>query len=530
MVEKFLETIRQYPEPYIHYAHNAQYDWRYILPYLAENKIPCEICMRTESDIYEIRILDPDGDIIMRDSFAIFDFKLADFAKAYCPELLKLQIDVENFNPDNLEHETYARRDSQILAVGLPRMNAKYMRHFGISVGPTIASTAIRAWQESLGENVIYECMENKELETFCREGYYGGLVFLTRNDAIHSNDGIAAITFDIGSSYPAAMCKYGVPYGGVMSSRDYCEGKPGMYRVRVRTPEDLIIPILASRNVKGHMQWRRGEFETVVTSQELIFAAKQGYEILDILEGIVWEKLVFPFNDVIELCKEIRKKYKGLPEEFIAKKIQNSIYGKFGSRRERARIFIPGVDDEEIDDSSYPLEACDYFWIKTEVSDRMKCNPHWAAFITANARLRLLQTAYAVGPENCIYGDTDSLTILPGFEELIDIGDEYGQFKLEKIWAEFRAIAPKVYAGRLFSGDWKGAAKGLPRKNLKTENWREILETGVTSARALSLGSLKAGLKKGMREAKELERVSSDIRNSSNWELHENLVRPKIA
>ena len=125
MLPDFIAKICEYPEPYVHYAHNAQYDWRYVLPYLAEYEIPCEICMRTETDIYEVRLFIDGNKIIMRDSFAFWNSTLKKLAAAYCPELPKGDIDFEKvtFDPDNPEHEMYSRRDAMILAVALPRLH-----------------------------------------------------------------------------------------------------------------------------------------------------------------------------------------------------------------------------------------------------------------------------------------------------------------------------------------------------------------------------------------------------------------------
>src|SRR3972149_120597 len=92
-------------------------------------------------------------------------------------------------------------------------------------------------------------------------------------------------------------------------------------------------------------MRWYSGEFETVCTNIELIFAARHGYKILEIYEGIIFDDTIFPFRNHINHCKEIREKYKrGVgedisPEEYLAKFMQNSLYGKFGSRRERRRL-----------------------------------------------------------------------------------------------------------------------------------------------------------------------------------------------
>ena len=279
-------------------------------------------------------------------------------------------------------------------------------------------------------------------------------------------------------------------------------------------------------------MHWYKGEFDTTCTNKELIFAANHGYEILEIYSGIVWEKMIFPFNNFIEKCKKIRKDYAvppGTPisaEELLAKLMQNSLYGKFGSRRERvklsARHLISDGDFEKLENAK-PYDDAGNWFTQLDPDDSGRTLPSWAVFITAHARLKLLQAVYSVGVENVIYGDTDSITIKAGTEKDLDIGDLYGQFKKEKVWKEFRAIAPKVYSGILEDGSRRGAAKGLPKKNLTSENWQELLEDGTTQAQALSLNSLRVTLKSGVKPAVFLMRRSSTLSNSQNYERLDN-------
>lgn len=175
---------------------------------------------------------------------------------------------------------------------------------------------------------------------------------------------------------------------------------------------------------------------------------------------------------------------------------------------------------DEEDLIGAAPFDDAGLWYVKKELDTEMRCMPHWAVFITANARLSLLEQAYNAGPENVIYGDTDSLTLKRGVENTIDVGDEYGQWKLEKEWQVFRAIAPKVYSGILADGTFKGAAKGLPRKGITDRHWSELLENGATSAETLSLASLKVAFKKGVQPARQLIRKSSTLTNSQNFAL----------
>lgn len=543
MVARFFDDFLEMPKPAIWYFHFAQYDWRYFIDYLETSDLIVEIGMRTETDIYEIRCKRSEKDAwcIMRDSYAIWSQKLEDLAKTFCPELPKLEIDIENFDPENPEHIEYAKRDVAILLVGLPRLFDLINEHFSVNAGATAAGTAMKAWQKSLPYEAIYNCSKWGPEEMFVRQGYYGGLVFLTSNIAHEECE-----TFDINSSYPASMLEYGVPCGRMTPTNDFEENYPGIYRVRVRAPDDLIIPILPARNSRGSMRWYRGEFETVVTGQELQFAAQHGYEILELYEGYFFERIEFPFSDFITHCKLIRKAFKDLPPELIAKLMQNSLYGRFAARRDRVRlIHARTLTDEDFESGLLkPYDEAGLWYVKTELDEEMACLPQWATFITANSRLRLLRAAYAVGPQNVIYGDTDSLTIKKGYSHLIDVGDDYGQFKLEKEWEIFRAVAPKVYSGILGAdilrgdgsikaakGSFLGAAKGLPRKGIKEKQWRELLEDGVSSAQTLSLASLKVAMRDGVQPAKLLTRKSSTLTNSMNFDACANGdVRVKFA
>jgi hypothetical protein len=520
-IKNFFDCFLSMPKPAVWFFHFGQYDWRYFLEYFRTENLITEICLRTETDIYEIRVKRNKEDAwsILRDSYALWPHKLKELANSFCPEIPKLEVDIEHFDPTNEEHIKYAKRDVEILLLGLPRLFDLLEEHFHIHPSATTAGTAMRGWQRTLRDGKYYDGSLYSEKELFIRDGYYGGLVFLT-NNILNRN----CITYDRNSSYPASMLKHGVPCGKPMKTSKYEEDFPGIYRVRVKAPDDLIIPILPARNIKGAMRWYRGTFDTVVTTQELIFAAKHGYEIQEIYEGYFFESIEFPFNDFINLCREIRIQYKGKPEEILAKLMQNSLYGRFCARRERNRILTGDLTDEELS-SCKPLDEFGYFYIKKELDEKLLCLPQWGVFITANSRLALLEQCYNIGPENVIYGDTDSITIKSGNEHGLDIGNDYGQWKREKEWDVFRAIAPKVYVGILGAdfkghkkGSFMGAAKGLPQKGINDKNWHELLEYGETRAATASLDSLRIAMKNGVKPSRQLTRISSSLDNSQNF------------
>jgi hypothetical protein len=169
--------------------------------------------------------------------------------------------------------------------------------------------------------------------------------------------------------------------------------------------------------------------------------------------------------------------------------------------------------------------------WLYLDVKEqRVRALPHWAAWITAHARLRLLETIYRIGSEKVIYYDTDSITVqrgtFPG--DLID-SQAYGYWKLEKEWELFTAIAPKVYHGVLANGEKLGKVKGVPKK--QHDGILEQLQAGESpTVRYESLSSLRAMLRNGTRESTTVTRSVTDIHNSVNWEVYEDgSVRPKF-
>lgn len=528
-LDKFFDDFLNHPYPCVWFFHFGQYDWRYFLQWFEDNDLEVQMRMRTETDIYEIRCRRKGIKewSVMRDSYALWSHPLKKLADSFCPEIPKLKIDIEHFDPTNEEHLKYAKRDVEILLLGLPRLFDMISEHFGVNPSATAAGTAMKAWQYSLNKTQIYDAQELNEAELFIRQGYYGGIVFLTSTRSYENCE-----TYDINSSYPAAMLEYGVPCGRPNYTTDFDIDYTGFYHVRVRCPNDIIVPILPSRNNKGSMVWRSGEFDTVVSTQELKFAVEHGYDVLDVFEGYVFENVEFPFNDFINHCREVRFQFKGLTPEFVAKLLQNSLYGKFGARRERTQLVHFDAKDIDSYSNLKPLDETGLWYTTNETDVDMRCLPQWAAYITANARLRLLKAVYAMGPENCLYGDTDSIIVTENADvNKISVGKEYGQFKLEKRWKVFRALAPKVYSGVLQDGTWKGAAKGLPRKNLTEQHWKDLLYTGHSEAQVESVASLRVAIRQGVHKAKPLIRKSSDISKSQNYNLLSNGdVRVKIA
>ena len=497
------------------YAHNAQYDWRYIVDKLVdkyENSI--QFLMRSDNDVFVIKT----HLFELVDSYAVFPQSLKKFSESFDPEYGKMEIDdITKFDVNNAQHIEYAKRDVFTLVRSLKNYDKAIYQIYGVHISYTVASTAVKAWRRSISVNYF----KPDRIDEFVRTAYFGGLVALSSNKTFKD-----VFTYDINSSYPYTMREFGVPYGTYAQTYYVEPDSPGIYRVLVETPDDLIFPILPKRIKKGksdYIVWAQGVFETTVTNIELDFAVKNGYKILKVYEGIIWNEVVYPFGDFVDLCERTRWKHKGTPFELVAKLMQNSVYGKFGSRTERTELFIPKTDSDY--EGAYPWGSSEKLWIRDQHIESIQALPQWAVFITAQARLNLLEKIYELGVENVIYCDTDSITTTKTMDKK-HIGDAYGKFKLEKTWRTFRAIAPKVYVGELDNGNMLGAVKGIPKKKLTAADYIELMKRGNITAELSILPSFKSFVK-GNRSTKIMQRRSTDIKNSQTWKLIGDNISP---
>ena len=546
-IKDFIDVLFENPYPVVWFAHNAQYDWRYIIKYFMDNDYYMEFLNRTDSDIFQIVIWTylPTGNskfdrvipkIVMRDSMALFPEGLADFVMYYAPGYQKMDIDLDHvrFDLSNPIHREYAINDSVILRAAMDGFTHSFYDLFGCKPALTTAGSALKAWQNTLGNNEFY-CLK-KEDEEYIESAYYGGLVFLT-STALHRN----CKTYDINSSYPSQMVDHEMPYGTPARTKEIDFFKLGIYTVRVKAPENLQIPILPSRDDKGDMIWRRGEFDTTVTSVELEFALLMGYKLIEVLDGMIFPYKCKPFDEFIGKCKALRLEYKGTAVEKTAKLMQNSLYGKFGAKKIRDQIYMPLNEDDL--ETGYCADSELGLWIREVEDHQMARLPHWSAFITAYGRLDLLTTAYAIGPKNVIYGDTDSLTMTADADtrHIPQHESEYGYFKLEKTWLEFKAVAPKVYTGiidktengKIPHGAYAGKAKGIPKKWVDDKILQQIHNGIKIKVEYQSTPKLTAILK-GKAESgtgqTERQRTLSSLEKSAHWESEGTNVRPKVA
>lgn len=462
------------------FAHNAEYDWRYLLDVFELWKgqyqfIPCE---RAAGKFYEIRVVSctektAKGRPLLitrfRDSMALYPRSLRDFTTQFAPEFVKQDIGLGRkvvFDPLNPAHIEYAKMDVRGLVAAIQGFDAKLYEIFSVHMKGTTAATGYQALLRCLPEGERYY-RQPRIIEDFMRSGYYGGLVQL---NAPAGGELPQVRTFDRNSSYPAAM-RLGVPKGKGRWTRTLRAGFPGFYRVTAHVPHDAIMPIIPFRGPNGQLAWPTGTFPTIITTLEIEHGEKMGCTF-EVESGYYFpEGMCYPFQEFVDKCEALRNQYKGTPAETVVKLIQNSVYGRFGMRVEGRECCIsfdgvPEGYEPLMDEDTGRLIDRVYYRAVERDSEYML--PHFAAWITANARIALDEDTNAAGRANVRYRDTDSISVEGDPAGATGrVGTAYGALKDEGVKLSVAYHAPKCYTYRDRNGVWHATYKGIPKQCL---------------------------------------------------------------
>jgi hypothetical protein len=465
-------------QDHVWWAHNGgEYDYVYLFDSAkadaARREAVVHPVMRA-SNMIGFRITKSGHRTDLRDSYALLPASLAALAAQLAPDLPKLDIGLHDgvtFDPADPVHVAYAERDARALLAVLVRFREIVSERFGGTLPSwSAASTALRAWQQTLDPDVSYSPGHHRA-DALARAGYYGGLVH-PGSVALHHD----VQTVDANAMYPTVMRDGGVPAGWSMPVTGYRPGRPGFYLCTVDVPRETPFTFLPYRDPVGALAWPTGRFQTVISSIELEAARARGIAVT-VHSGSVWQRLDHPFGRFVDIIEAMRAE--GGAMSLVGKLMGNGLYGKFGAKPTHEEWAIADERPEAAGGRPWwPAGAdpddrsMDGLWTRTGVPLRAPyLLPHWAAWITAGARLRLLGIAEAIGAASVIYTDTDSVTAPRAAIETataagrLSVGPAFGQVKVEATWHSYRVIASKVYRGVTMTGRRVRKAKGIPAK-----------------------------------------------------------------
>lgn len=445
---------------YAHYG--GKYDFTFIMDYMRKHGKISDFRV-IHSFIVSFSVKIDDKNITFRDSFNILPSSLLKLTNDFNVEHKKLKMDYELGKKDK-GFEEYFKND----LIGLYEVLSDAIE---LTDKLTIASNSMNVfldkfYKEKISGNYI-------KFDNIFRYGYYGGRVEIFK--MLGSN----LYYYDVNSLYPYVMQQFKYPIiktNNYEYVSEYVPDKLGIYKIDVIVPDGLNIPVLPYRN-SGKLLFPSGKFSGFYYSPEISKAIEMGYKI-NIRYGYIFKETDYIFREFVNYYYNIKKNAKGSKRE-IAKLYMNSLYGKFGQRREQEVYSVVPADDYKFKETEviYPFSK-----FKIIRQKKVIFNPYIhseiAGLVTSYARTHLYSIMQKCGFENIYYCDTDSIIT----SEKLPISDELGKLKLEDKIDEFIAISPKVYAYTI-NGVEHIKAKGIRSSSIKYSDFKNAINNRDLSA-----------------------------------------------
>lgn len=392
--------------------------------------------------------------------------------------------------------ETTDERKEQVLkylkadVLGLRELYGKYaitvFQDWGRNLTDYISTSALtfNMWKERVGSMDDLIHLPTLKQEKAFRQSVRGGRTYKNKHrfvseqrDAFLNGD----ISFDdikdylvdadVVSLYPAAMQGYEYPVGEAIETKEYMEGKMGIYYIRYVTNKNLIHSIGGRRGAKGQLIWDLNNSEGWYTSVDIEDMTCHGYQI-EVIEGYYWNKTAPIFREFIDDMFKLKStQEKGSPRYILAKLFMNALYGKMIQRPIPEKSKFISTNKEYwnfwMKYDITEIEQVGALWFVSgvprddDLSERAITKPtHLGAFILAYSRRIMLKYINESNPYfnsantamalecDFYYTDTDSIQLhqrnAPKFNKGLggitdDLGD--GCKIIRGIW-----IAPKLY------------------------------------------------------------------------------------
>lgn len=177
-------------------------------------------------------------------------------------------------------------------------------------------------------------------------------------------------------------------------------------------------------------------------TNLELKKALEIGYKIIDIEWSVIWKE---GENTLKEIHEELYKKRKQSNTDFdnyFYKMIMVASIGKFGQTKSNQEILVDSI--EEINNyiqRNYKIlngieGSTDIMYINDDLNKgqvKKYYAPIIPCLITATSRVLMYDAYKKIPLDKIIYSDTDSIICIGDYSKSFDIGDDLGQWKIEK-------------------------------------------------------------------------------------------------
>ena len=459
------------------FAHfGGKYDFRFLIPALVESGRYDLKFLERNSKIMSIKVICRKTRMSWKfsDSFFLLPLSLRELGRNFKILYMKEDFDVEScktaqdFNTPKAQ--SYLRSD----CLGLYEILEKFS-NWGLNAGTlkmTLPSQSMHIFTTQFLKEKLYALSEDQE--AFVRKTYFGGRVEIFRMS------GENLFYYDFNSLYPTVMIE-DMPVGQPMFVKSYYPDRIGFYRITANIKGLKIPPLPVLKDNKLFFPSGAGEFYTTSAEIELLKRLNQDFHVI---EGIVFDKKKPIFKEYVEYMFNMRVKYaKGAMENLVCKLLANSLYGKFGQKRDNIELIF----SDNPPNGAKPYDE-DFGLYTIERPSRSKyILPYLASYITSRARVKLYEKFIEVGQDNVWYCDTDSIIT----NKPLAVGSGLGDLKLEYEIKRGVFLQPKAYCLELQRPirDDKGASirqitrvKGMKELKLDVLDFIKALKTGEMS------------------------------------------------
>lgn len=328
------------------------------------------------------------------------------------PELTESKEYQENTS-EQVSLETYLKRDTEIVYKYI-ELFQEQINALGGQVKNTLASTAMDLYRRSyLNENYFTPFEARND---FARTAYYGGRV-----EPYQLGELSDVNIYDINSLYPYVMHNFEYPHPNFLKGMihdgtiKHIYKYEGVSEVTIYIPPSFT-PLLPFR-ANGRLYFPAGTIRGTWTNFEIREAIKRGCRVYQIHTLLYSERTCKPFESYVTELYNLRLSLKANsdPREHVIKILLNSLYGKFGQRRDSAleEIITENEFSNLEDMSGYtPMILAGQLYFRKPVEMNKQANyinTLWASHITAYARFTLFEYMETLS-DSLLYVDTDSL------------------------------------------------------------------------------------------------------------------------
>lgn len=478
-VNDFLQVLIKINKESIIYAHNLEFDIRFLLneatfkKFIFYNRgvLACYLKFDDSETIFQFR-----------DSFGILPLSQDKLAKSLKTKTQKYDLDFEREDITNEEIEKRIKSDVIGLYEILIKANNFYRKRFKINLLKrlTIAKFSLDILKSNyLKQKILNPYFERNypiwNLYNIARDAYFGSRVALY--DLNKKQD---LVSYDINALYLNSMRENPYPIGKI---REYQYPKNNILEefgfsivdFEVYKNKTCLIPL----RTRNGIYFPYGRLKGVYNNAYLEYLVKNNLgKINEIKRSYVFSDWDYIFKEFANDIYDERTLFKKTENAFeiLIKLIGNTSYGKFGQKAIRFIYeFLENLEDYIQGQELFNIDT-DYYIRKEKRKLSSFSLVHLSSHITDYSRIKQYEFLEKF-KENIVYTDCDSFTIPKNIK--VYTSSEIGKLKKEKSYKTFQALSPKAYMFENEKGELKFMIKGFDKTKrvLDVVDFNKMLE-----------------------------------------------------